>query len=99
LWSAFGASLIIPAYLSQRRGLSPVAWIIHPHGIDSIDLFAGLFSLIIALDVWRRRSTAWVRAEVLDALREVLDGDRRRRPDPRKRDLGKPERPKRPRAV
>jgi hypothetical protein len=44
---------------------------------------------------WRVR----VRAEVLDALREVLDGDRRRRPDPRKRDLGKPERPKRPRAV
>ena len=44
---------------------------------------------------WRVR----VRAEVLDALREVLDGDRRRRPDPRKRDLGKPERLKRPRAV
>ena len=44
---------------------------------------------------WRVR----VRAEVLDELRKVLDGDRRRWPDPRKRDLGKPERRKRPRAV
>jgi hypothetical protein len=44
---------------------------------------------------WRAR----VRAEVLDELRKVLDGDRRRWPDPRKRDLGKPERRKRPRAV
>jgi hypothetical protein len=44
---------------------------------------------------WRIR----VRAKVLDELREVLDGDRRRWPDPRKRDLGKPERRKRPRAV
>jgi hypothetical protein len=43
---------------------------------------------------WRVR----VRAEVLDELRKVLD-DRRRWPDPRKRDLGKPERRKRPRAV
>jgi hypothetical protein len=44
---------------------------------------------------WRVR----IRAEVLDELREVLDGDHRRWPDPRKRDLGKPERRKRPRAV
>jgi hypothetical protein len=44
---------------------------------------------------WRVR----VRAEVLDTLREVLDGDRRRWPDPRKRDFGKPERRKRRRAV
>ena len=44
---------------------------------------------------WRVR----VRAEVLDELRKVLDGDPRRWPDPRKRDLGKPERRKRPRAV
>jgi hypothetical protein len=36
---------------------------------------------------------------VLDELRKVLDGDRRRWPDPRKRDLVKPERRKRPRAV
>ena len=43
---------------------------------------------------WRFR----VRAEVLDELRKALDGDRRRWPDPRKRDLGKPERRKRPRA-
>jgi hypothetical protein len=43
---------------------------------------------------WRLR----VKAEVLDELRKVLDGDRRRWPDPRKRDLGKPERRKRPRA-
>jgi hypothetical protein len=43
---------------------------------------------------WRVR----VRAEVLDELRRVLDGDRRRWPDPRKRDFGKPERRKRPRA-
>jgi hypothetical protein len=55
--SPFPAAVLIhgPAYLSQRRGLSPVAWIIHPHGIDSIDLPAGLFSLIIALDVYRTR--------------------------------------------
>jgi hypothetical protein len=44
---------------------------------------------------WRHR----VRAEVLDELRKVLDGDRRRWPDPRKRDLGKPERRKHRRAV
>src|SRR3984885_14936645 len=44
---------------------------------------------------WRVR----VRAEVLDELRKVLDGDRRRWPDPRKRDLGKPERRKRRRQV
>jgi hypothetical protein len=44
---------------------------------------------------WRVR----VGAEVLDELRKVLDGDRRRWPDPRKRDCGKPERRKRPRAV
>src|SRR6476620_11156737 len=44
---------------------------------------------------WRLR----VRAEVLDELRKVLDGDRRRWPDPRKRDFGKPERRKRPRVV
>ena len=37
-------------------------------------------------------------SEVLDELRKVLDGDHRRWPDPRKRDLGKPERRKRPRA-
>src|SRR5215469_16479266 len=43
---------------------------------------------------WRVR----IKAEVLDELRKVLDGDRRRWPDPRKRDLGKPERRKRPRA-
>jgi len=39
-----------------------------------------------------------VRAEVFDELGKVLNGDRRRWPDPRKRDLGKPERRKRPRA-
>ena len=44
---------------------------------------------------WRAR----IRAEVLDELRKVLDGDRRRWPDPRKRDLGNPERRKCPRAV
>ena len=44
---------------------------------------------------WRVR----VRAGVLDELRKVLDGDRRQWPDPRKRDLGKPERRKRRRAV
>ena len=44
---------------------------------------------------WRFR----VRAEVLDELRKVLDGDRRGWPDPRKRDFGKPERRKRPRVV
>ena len=45
-------------------------------------------------DRWRAR----VRAEVVDELRKVLNGDRRRWPDPRNRDLGKPERRKRPRA-
>ena len=40
---------------------------------------------------WRLR----VRAEVLDELRTVLNNDPRRWPDPRKRDLGKPERRKR----
>ena len=44
---------------------------------------------------WRKR----IRAEVIDELREVLNDDPRRWPDPRKRDLGKPERRKRPRAV
>ena len=44
---------------------------------------------------WRKR----IRAEVIDELREVLNGDPRRWPDTRKRDLGKPERRKRPRAV
>ena len=44
---------------------------------------------------WRKR----IRAEVIDELREALNGDRRQWPDPRKRDLGKPERRKRPRAV
>jgi hypothetical protein len=44
---------------------------------------------------WRRR----IRVEVIDELREVLNGDPRRWADPRKRDLGKPERRKRPRAV
>jgi hypothetical protein len=44
---------------------------------------------------WRVR----IKAEVLDELRKVLDGDRRRWPDPRKRDFGKPERRKRPRAT
>ena len=43
---------------------------------------------------WRVR----VRAEVIDELRKVLNSDRRRWPDPRKRDLGKPERRKRRRA-
>ena len=43
---------------------------------------------------WRVR----VRAEAVDELRQVLNGDRRRWPDPRKRDLGKPERRKRRRA-
>jgi hypothetical protein len=43
---------------------------------------------------WRLR----VRAKVLDELRKVLDDDRRQWPDPRKRDLGKPERRKRRRA-
>ena len=44
---------------------------------------------------WRVR----IKGKVLDELREVLNGDLRRWPDPRKRDLGKPERRKRPRAV
>jgi hypothetical protein len=43
---------------------------------------------------WRFR----VRAEVLGELRKVCDDDRRRWPDPRKRDFGMPERRKRPRA-
>ena len=43
---------------------------------------------------WRFR----VRAEVLGELRKVFDDDRRRSPDPRKRDFGMPERRKRPRA-
>lgn len=43
---------------------------------------------------WRKR----IRAEVIDELGEVLGSDPRRWPDPRKRDLGKPERRKRPRA-
>jgi hypothetical protein len=37
---------------------------------------------------WRVR----IKGKVLDELRKVLDDDRRRWPDPRKRDLGKPER-------
>ena len=44
---------------------------------------------------WRVR----IKGKVLDELRKVLDDDRRRWPDPRKRDLGKLERRKRPRAV
>jgi hypothetical protein len=44
---------------------------------------------------WRVR----IKAKVLDELRKVLDDDQRRWPDPRKRDLGKPERRKRSRAV
>ena len=44
---------------------------------------------------WRVR----IRAEILDELRELFNGDPRRWPDPRKRDFGKPERRKRPRAV
>jgi hypothetical protein len=44
---------------------------------------------------WRVR----IKAEVLDELRKVLDDDQRRWPDPRKRELGKPERRKRSRAV
>jgi hypothetical protein len=43
---------------------------------------------------WRFR----VRAEVLGELRKVFDDDRRRWPDPRKRDFGMLERRKRPRA-
>ena len=44
---------------------------------------------------WRVR----IRAEILDELRKLFNGDPRRWPDPRKRDFGKPERRKRPRAV
>jgi hypothetical protein len=44
---------------------------------------------------WRLR----VRAKALDELRKVLDDDRRQWPDPCKRDLGKPERRKRRRAI
>jgi hypothetical protein len=44
---------------------------------------------------WRKR----IRVKVIDELREALNGDPRRWPDPRKRDLGKPERRKRPRTV
>jgi|ERR1700733_12009666 hypothetical protein len=44
---------------------------------------------------WRRR----IRAEVIGELGDVLGSDPRRWPDPRKRDLGKPERRKRSRAV
>ena len=44
---------------------------------------------------WRKR----VRAEVIDELGDVLGSDPHRWPDPRKRDLGKPERRKRSRAV
>ena len=40
-----------------------------------------------------------VRAEIIDELREVFNGDPRRWPDARKRDFGKPERRKRFRAV
>jgi hypothetical protein len=42
---------------------------------------------------WRVR----IKAEVLNELRKVLSDDHRLWPDPRKRDLGKPERRKRPR--
>jgi hypothetical protein len=48
------------------------------------------------------RQTRWrvrIRAEILDELRKLFNGDPRRWPDPRKRDFGKPERRKRPRAV
>jgi hypothetical protein len=54
---------------------------------------------LLEIAAMRARWRVRVRAEVLDELRKVLDGDRRRWPDPRKRDLGKPERRKRPRAV
>jgi hypothetical protein len=44
---------------------------------------------------WRKR----VKTEVIDELRKVLNGDERRWPDARKRDLDKPERRKRLRAI
>jgi hypothetical protein len=44
---------------------------------------------------WRKR----IRTEIIGELRGVLNGDPRRWPDPRKRDLGKPERRKRLRTV
>jgi hypothetical protein len=44
---------------------------------------------------WRKR----VKTEVIDELRKVLNGDERRWPDERKRDLNKPERRKRFRTI
>jgi hypothetical protein len=44
---------------------------------------------------WRKR----IRAEVIEELGDVLGSDPRRWPDSRKRDLGKPERRKRRRAI
>jgi hypothetical protein len=44
---------------------------------------------------WRKR----IKSEVIGELREILNGDPRKWPDPRKRDLGKPERRKRVRPV
>jgi hypothetical protein len=44
---------------------------------------------------WRNR----VKTEVIDELRKVLNGDERRWPDARKRDLDKPERRKRLRTI
>jgi hypothetical protein len=44
---------------------------------------------------WRKR----VKTEVIDELRKVLNGDERRWPDERKRDLDKPERRKRLRTI
>jgi hypothetical protein len=44
---------------------------------------------------WRKR----VKTEVIDELRKALNGDERRWPDERKRDLDKPERRKRLRTI
>jgi hypothetical protein len=44
---------------------------------------------------WRKR----VKTEVIDELRKVLNGDERRWPDERRRDLDKPERRKRLRTI
>jgi hypothetical protein len=44
---------------------------------------------------WRKR----IKTEVINELRKVLNGDPRQWPDARKRDLGKPERRKRARAI
>ena len=52
-----------------------------------------------ATDETFARRRVRIKAEVLDELRKVLGDDRRQWPNPRKRDLGKPERRKRRRAV